>query len=113
LAQFVTPIQRLAMPTAPTTLPDDAMTLKAVLAASLAEIERSHQLIAGLQRHRFGCAQGPSGEARSRAEPRSAALRGEHGEHGKHWTLAVRSTAPRPQGRACTASAPIRIRRVR
>ena len=40
--------------TAPAPLPDDAATLKAVLSAALVEIERLHQLIAGLQRHRFG-----------------------------------------------------------
>ena len=40
--------------TAPASLPDDAATLKAVLTAALAEIERLHQLISGLQRHRFG-----------------------------------------------------------
>jgi len=40
--------------TAPSALPDDPATLKAVLTAALAEIERLHQLIAGLQRHRFG-----------------------------------------------------------
>jgi transposase len=50
----VVPIQRLAVFTAPASLPDDATTLKAVLSAALAEIERLHQLIAGLQRHRFG-----------------------------------------------------------
>ena len=48
------PIQRLAVFTAPASLPDDPTTLKAVLSAALAEIERLHQLIAGLQRHRFG-----------------------------------------------------------
>ena len=40
--------------TAPASLPDDPATLKAVLSAALAEIARLHQLIAGLQRHRFG-----------------------------------------------------------
>lgn len=40
--------------TAPASLPDDAATLKAVLTAALAEIERLHQLISGLRRHRFG-----------------------------------------------------------
>lgn len=40
--------------TAPASLPDDPATLKAVLGAALAEIERLHQLIAGSRRHRFG-----------------------------------------------------------
>ena len=40
--------------TAPASLPDDAVTLKAVLTAALAEIGRLNQLISGLQRHRFG-----------------------------------------------------------
>ena len=48
------PIQRLAVFTAPASLPDDPATLKTVLSAALTEIERLHQLIAGLQRHRFG-----------------------------------------------------------
>lgn len=48
------PIQRLAVFTAPASLPDDPAALKAVLSAALTEIERLHQLIAGLQRHRFG-----------------------------------------------------------
>jgi len=50
----VASIQRLAVFTTPASLPDDPATLKAVLSAALAEIERLHQLIAGLQRHRFG-----------------------------------------------------------
>lgn len=33
-----------------------------------------------------------SREARSRAEPRAAALCGEHGEHGEHWTLMAAAT---------------------
>jgi len=50
----VASIQRLAVFTAPASLPDDAAKLKAVHSEALAEIERLHQLIAGLQRHRFG-----------------------------------------------------------
>jgi transposase len=40
--------------TAPTELPDDPAALQAILRAALAEIERLHLLIAGLQRNRFG-----------------------------------------------------------
>lgn len=40
--------------TVPTDLPDDPVTLQAILRAALAEIERLQLLIAGLQRNRFG-----------------------------------------------------------
>ena len=54
MARFAAAIQRPRVFTVPTTLPDDATTLKAVLTAALTEIERLNQLIAGLRRHRFG-----------------------------------------------------------
>jgi transposase len=40
--------------TAPADLPDDPVTLQAILRAALAEIERLQLLIAGMQRNRFG-----------------------------------------------------------
>jgi transposase len=39
---------------APTALPEDPATLRQILRAALAEIERLRLLIAGLQRNRFG-----------------------------------------------------------
>jgi hypothetical protein len=44
----------LCMFTAPQTLPDDPPTLQLILRAALAEIERLHLQLAGLQRNRFG-----------------------------------------------------------
>ena len=45
---------RSRMFTAPTTLPDDPVSLQLILRAALAEIERLQLLLAGLRRNRFG-----------------------------------------------------------
>src|SRR5271165_3597864 len=45
---------RSRMFTAPSTLPDDPVTLQLILRAALAEIERLQLQLAGLRRNRFG-----------------------------------------------------------